>query len=253
MSEPTTFDPSRYASWRDTRLGAITERVERERVLEGLRAFGGDVVSARSFDGVRVLDVGTGDGTYALAAAALGATVTGVDADPAMLCAAEARAAREARAVSFVPGRVEALPFADASFDVVVAVTVLCFVEDRATAFAELARVLRPGGRLVLGELGRRSVWAVWRRVRGWLGSATWRAARFWTRAELRRELTRAGFGVVSIRGAVHYPPSARWARALAPLEARLTAVGAPGAAFLVAVADKPHASREGVSPTRRA
>jgi SAM-dependent methyltransferase len=148
---------------------------------------------------------------------------------------------------------VEALPFADASFDVVIAVTVLCFVEDRTLAFAELARVLRPGGRLVLGELGGRSVWAAWRRMRGWLGSTTWRAARFWTRAELRRELTRAGFGVVSMRGAVHYPPSARWARALAPLDARLTKVGAPGAAFLVAVADKPRTSREPASATRRA
>ena len=59
-----------------------------------------------------------------------------------------------------------------------------------AAQFEEMRRVLgsteRPGGRLVIGELGRWSLWAAIRRVRGWLGSPTWRAARFRSASDLR-------------------------------------------------------------------
>jgi ubiquinone/menaquinone biosynthesis C-methylase UbiE len=54
--------------------------------------------------------------------------------------------------VEVVDGKAEALPFPDASFDAVVSMLVLCSVEDPATALAEVRRVLRPGGRLVLIE-----------------------------------------------------------------------------------------------------
>jgi ubiquinone/menaquinone biosynthesis C-methylase UbiE len=64
-------------------------------------------------------------------------------------------------------GRAEQLPFEDASFDLVIAVTVLGFVPDAQRAVGEMARVLVPGGRVVLGELGRYSVRAAERRVRG--------------------------------------------------------------------------------------
>jgi hypothetical protein len=60
---------------------------------------------------------------------------------------------------------------------------------DKPVALASLgaayAPVVVPGGRVVLGELGRFSVWTVERRVRGWLGASTWRHAQFWSRSEL--------------------------------------------------------------------
>jgi 2-polyprenyl-3-methyl-5-hydroxy-6-metoxy-1,4-benzoquinol methylase len=226
--------PESYARWRASTLGSITERVETKVVF----ALAGQLA------GKRVLDVGTGDGTYAIEAAAGGALATALDSEQQMLDAARARA--EQRGLSLAPrkGRAEELPFDDGSFDVVLAVTVLCFVPQATTAVREMARVLAPGGRLVLGELGRYSVWAAERRVRAWLGAETWRRARFWSRRELTGMVEAAGLRVTAVRGSVFFPPSQLAARAGAPLEPFLTRMHAPGAAFLAVAADKPRGWR---------
>ena len=155
---PITVGPQSYALWRSTDLGAITEALEQRLILDLM----GDLA------GRRVLDVGCGDGALAYAAALRGAEAVGVDPDSAMLAAARSRVAETGVGATFLEGRAEHLPFPDASFDVVVAVTVLCFVSDAMAAMREMTRVLRPGGQLVIGELGRWSLWAVSRRVRGW-------------------------------------------------------------------------------------
>jgi ubiquinone/menaquinone biosynthesis C-methylase UbiE len=229
MTEPAVAAQA-YARWRATTLGRITERVETRAVF--------DLIG--ELRGKRVLDVGTGDGTYAIEAAARGGVVTALDAEPEMLAAARARAAARRVEVTLRPGRAEALPFDDASFDVVMAVTVLCFVPDAGGAVCEMARVLVPGGRLVVGELGRFSVWAAGRRVRAWFGSSTWRRARFRSRADLERLARGAGLDVTEVHGAVFFPPRALAARLAAPFDPLLTRLRVPGAAFLVLAADKP-------------
>ena len=220
---PKQISPADYDSWRATRLGAITESLERRVILELM----GPVQDAD------VLDAGCGDGALACAMASGGASVTGLDADPVMLAAARARAAMTGARVTFLPGRIEQLPLADARFDVVVAVTVLCFVADAATAVREMARVLRPGGRLVLGELGRWSAWAATRRLKGWLGASTWKAAHFRSAGALRTLLEQAGLSVDAVHGAVFYPPIGVCARLLAPLDPWLGHRTTTGAAFI--------------------
>lgn len=229
MTEPMVA-ASTYARWRQTTLGEITERVE-ERVVFDLAGS----LRARS-----VLDVGTGDGTYAIEAARRGAKVTGIDVDPAMLAAARSRSESSSVSVALREARAEALPFDDGAFDVVLAATVLCFASDARGAVREMARVLAPGGRLVLGELGRFSVWAAERRVRGWLGASTWKRARFWSQRELAELARDAGLHVVETRGSIFYPPLDVAARLGASLEPLLTRLRAPGAVFLALAADKP-------------
>ena len=230
---PTTIGPKIYESWRATSLGAVTEAIEQRLVLDLM----GDLA------GAHVLDVGCGDGALVCAAASRGAEATGVDPDPAMLDAARTRADKDGITAAFLEGRIERLPFPDASFDVVASITVLCFVSDASGALREMARVLRPGGRLVLGELGRWSLWAAIRRLRGWLGAATWKAARFRTGTELRALAEQAGLSVTAIRGAVFYPPVGIFARVLAPLDSSLGRLTTVGAAFIalsaVSVADR--------------
>lgn len=218
-----------YDRWRATTLGRITERVEVERVF----ALAGDVA------GKRVLDVGTGDGTYAIEAALRGAHVSGVDPQTSMLDAAAARARARSVSVGFERATAEALPFPDETFDVALAVTVLCFVKDPAVAIRDIARTLRPGGRLVIGELSRSSIWALSRRVRGWLGSSLWGTARFWSRGALRRLVREAGLVPAASTSCIYFPPMALAARVIEPLEPALRGLHTPGAAFIAIAADK--------------
>jgi ubiquinone/menaquinone biosynthesis C-methylase UbiE len=98
----------------------------------------------------RVLDVATGSGNAALAAARRGAEVTGVDYVPALLHRARRRADAEALEVTFLDGDAEALPFDDGAFDVTASVFGAMFAPDQGRTAAELARVTRPGGRIGL-------------------------------------------------------------------------------------------------------
>lgn len=103
--------------------------------------------------GERVLDVGCGTGGLAIAAARrVGATGTvhGVDASPEMVARARHRAARADVPVTVDVAPVEALPFPDGAFDVVLSSLMLHHLPEdlRGQAFTEIRRVLRPGGRL---------------------------------------------------------------------------------------------------------
>lgn len=94
--------------------------------------------------GVRVLDVGTGPGFVALAAASRGAVVAAADQSSAMVDLARAAG------VDAVVAPVEQLPYGDASFDAVVAGYLLNHLPRPEAAVASLTRVLRPGGRVAL-------------------------------------------------------------------------------------------------------
>ena len=117
-------------------------------VAERLLFSGGREWACRQASG-RVLEVGVGTGRN-LPCYASDVELTGIDLSPAMLTRAQARAEQTGRAVDLRVGDAECLPFADASFDTVLATLPLCSIPDDVTAVAEMARVLRPGGRLVL-------------------------------------------------------------------------------------------------------
>ena len=102
--------------------------------------------------GWRVLDVATGSGNAALAAARRGCDVTGVDPVPALLQRGRERAAGERLDISFWEGDAEELPFPDASFDAVLSSVGVMFAPDQERAAAELLRVCRSGGRIGLAN-----------------------------------------------------------------------------------------------------
>ncbi len=97
----------------------------------------------------RALDVGCGEGRFCRMLGRHGVPVVGVDPTPALLAVARARDARG----SYVEGRAERLPFADASFDLVVSYLTLIDMPDSGAAIPEMARVLRPGGAVLIANL----------------------------------------------------------------------------------------------------
>lgn len=98
--------------------------------------------------GMRVLDLAAGTGTSSAEYAADGAQVVACDFSTGMVAQGKRRHPR----ISFVAGDATALPFADAVFDVVTISYGLRNVQDTARALREMARVTRPGGRIVIAE-----------------------------------------------------------------------------------------------------
>jgi ubiquinone/menaquinone biosynthesis C-methylase UbiE len=215
--------PETYARWRESALGILTEQLEQRAIFSLV----GDP------SGLRVLDVGCGDGVYAVEVSQRGGKVLGLDRSLPMLEAARTRAISSGACVRWSQGAAQSLPFRDASFDLVLAVTALCWIPEPVVALKEMNRVLRPGGAVIVGELGRWSLWALARRFRGWLGAGTWKRAHFWTAGELREMLASAGLRVSDIRCAVYYPPSEILARLMGCIEGASAHLGPYGAAFI--------------------
>ena len=214
-----------YDAWYQTPLGKAAHEIERATVAE----------LARPAQGERALDAGCGTGIYSAWLVSQGLQVEALDRDPEMLAAAQ----EKAPAARCIEGDATALPFADGEFDLALAVTLFCFLDaaQRAAAARELVRVVRPGGRVVVGELARYSLWAAERRIKGWRGSTTWRQAHFTTACELRRLLRNAGATVVTARYGLYLPPwDEPWLVRRADAIERLgRPLGALGAAFVVA------------------
>jgi ubiquinone/menaquinone biosynthesis C-methylase UbiE len=102
--------------------------------------------------GQSVLDVACGSGNVAIAAARRHAHVVGIDYVPVSLARARERAAAERFVIDFKVADAEALPFPDASFDVVLSAFGVMFAPDQEKAASELLRVCRPGGRIGLAN-----------------------------------------------------------------------------------------------------
>lgn len=142
---------------------------------------------------VDVADLGCGDGYLTIEAARWARKVIAVDRSPEMLERAKALARR--RKVSNIVwkrGELEKLPLGDASVDIAVLSQALHHAADPATALAEAARVLRPGGRLIVLDLRQHDqAWVTSALGDRWLGFKD---------ADLKRMMADAGFGEIDVR-----------------------------------------------------
>ncbi len=158
--QPPAGDRLFQASARDEgtvqRMLALLDMQDAAPAIERLRHWALEVVAPQA--GESVVDVGSGTGTMTRRLAALtGTAVVGVEPNPRLRAVAGQRTAADRPAVRYVDGTADALPVADGSVDLVWCERVLQHLEDPAAAVAEIARVLRPGGRAVLLDSDHRT------------------------------------------------------------------------------------------------
>ena len=135
-----------FARWRDDRIWQ--ERRQRER-LQTIRRFGGTP------DGLRIVDIGSGMGGTSVAMALDGAFVVASEFNPAYCRITQLRARRYDLGLPVVNATGEAMPYADGSFDLALCWDVVEHVNDAERLIAELGRVVRPGGRVLLTVINR--------------------------------------------------------------------------------------------------
>ena len=146
------------------------------------------------------LEVGVGSGRFAVA---LGIG-TGADPAPSMVKIASSRG------IETVTAPAEALPFYDASFDGVLMVCSICFLQDPTIALSECHRVLQKEGRLVIGFIPADSRWGQYHAGRGREGHRFYAGAQFYTSKELRHLAERAGFAFDAGYDCILPPPDAQ-------------------------------------------
>ncbi len=212
-----------YDRWFDEPWGQYAFAVESAAVFR----------AAGALDGALVLDGGCGTGRFTAAIPDRGGVAIGVDPDADMLTIAGPRLkGRCARGV------IERLPFSDAVFDLTLGVTVLEFVADPAAAVAEMARVTRRGGRIVIGALNPRSPWGLVNRDR--LRSGVWCEARFLGRAALRS--LGAPHGRCTLHAALYAPGVFPGLAVFGPALEVIGRMAPAWGAFQVLVVDTPRA-----------
>ena len=165
--------PDRYDSWFATPVGKLVKKYETKLLLEMLAPRPDEYI----------LDVGCGTGVFSVDVLSSGARLVGLDISLPMIT----RVAHKTDDDQFagVVGDMVSLPFPDESFDKVFSMTAIEFTADAGQAVAELNRVVRRGGTVVLTSLNSKSPWAVRRKKEGEKGHGLFRDIRFRSPNEL--------------------------------------------------------------------
>ena len=169
MEKPELFDewPKKYDEWFTTPIGLLIKKYESELLFDLLRPRSGEII----------LDAGCGTGVFTFDILSFGTRVIGIDLSLPML----SRATQKTKRYHFQPilADISSLPFPENTFDKVVSVTALEFIEDGKGAMAELFRVTKKGGRIVVATLNSLGPWAKRRKAEAKKGHPLFKNAIF--------------------------------------------------------------------------
>lgn len=138
-----------YDEWCNTPIGSFVDNLEKHLIEK----------AAQPEYGEHVLDIGCGTGNYSIWFAEKGLSVTGIDLSSEMLNQARTKALHLTN-IRFTEGDIHKLPYDDNQFDLIVCNIVLEFVASPEQVISEGLRVVKRGGRLVVGLIGKQSDWA---------------------------------------------------------------------------------------------
>ncbi|MBT3025777.1 MAG: class I SAM-dependent methyltransferase [Candidatus Thiodiazotropha sp. (ex Ctena orbiculata)] len=211
--------PDKYRRWFETPIGRLVKEYELRLILRLLQPQPDELI----------LDAGCGNGIFTQPMLDAGAQVVGVDLSAPMLSAARRELKGDRFAASV--GNICALPFADHTFDKVVSITALEFIEDAQSAINELFRVSRTGGSVVVATLNSLSPWAE-RRIKEAEADpdSVFREIHFRSPAEL----SALAAPPARVKTAIHFPKSATQREAVR-LEAEGEARNRDRGAFVIA------------------
>ena len=181
--------PEAYDKWFTTPMGSLVKRYESELILNLLSPKQGEVI----------LDAGCGTGIFTLDILLSGSKVIGLDLSLPMLMRGEKKI--KGFPFQIVLANMLDLPFPEGSFDKVVSVTALEFIEDGKAAVGELFRVTKRGGRIVVATLNSLSPWALRRRGEAKERRSVFEKAIFRSPDELRSLAPAAGV----VKTAIHF------------------------------------------------
>ncbi len=225
---PSTIDPAEVArfellaeTWWDPKGPMkVLHRFNPVRLAyirdEACRLFNRDPRSARSLEGLTILDVGCGGGVLSEPLARLGATVTGLDPAPTNISVAQLHAERAGLSIDYRNETVEAVVATGETFDVVLAMEVVEHVANVQEFVSACAKAVRPAGFLAMATLNRTAksfAFAILgaEYVLGWLPKGTHEWDKFVTPAELRTALGQAGLNVSHETGVTYNPLGGVW------------------------------------------
>lgn len=200
MADEALFDSKAdtYDSWYMTPLGSYEDELENALIFK----------HAGNVQGKTVLDVGCGTGLYSIRLSEGGADVTAVDISSKMIDIARHKAQDRGQYIWYDQADMAKLPYENRTFDMVVSVTALEFAADPLLALMEMARVLRPGGKLIVGVLNSDSPWADTRREHAKREESIYGSLRFFSSSDLRSLIHRTGtFGALTMESCIYTLP----------------------------------------------
>lgn len=138
-----------YDSWYDSKLGAFVDKVETNLAL-GL---------FKPEKGSKILDIGCGTGNFSIKLEKMGFKVVGIDISGEMLEAARKKARAEGLEIEFYEMDIYSMKFQDEAFDGAISMAAFEFIKEPEKAAAEIFRVVKKGGQILIGTINRDSSW----------------------------------------------------------------------------------------------
>jgi ubiquinone/menaquinone biosynthesis C-methylase UbiE len=138
-----------YDGWYESKLGAFADQVQTELAFSLLKPE----------KDMRILDIGCGTGNFSIKLAKMGLDVTGIDVSEKMLKVAENKAKEEGLNINFINMDAHDMIFEDNSFDAALSMAVIEFIDKPEKILNEIFRVVKKGGKILIGTINRDSKW----------------------------------------------------------------------------------------------
>ena len=199
-----------YDKWYSTKLGALVDEVE--------TALSFKLIEPQK--DMKILDFGCGTGNYSIKLAESGCLVTGMDISKKMLDIAEKKAEKSDLNIKFVYSESLKLPFKEETFDAALSIVTFDFIENSNNYFDEIFRVVKSGGRIVIGVINKDSSWGKLYQSEYFQNDSVFKYAHFFGKEDLKNIKKE---NLVEMGESLFFPPDTKEEELSIELERKLS------------------------------